>query len=62
MFAGHLGAALVIGRAERRVNVGVFIGAAGVFGNCPAMVAVGEGVVGTADEAGDGASGAELKG
>ncbi len=28
MFAGHLGAALVIGRAERRVNVGVFIGAA----------------------------------
>ncbi len=28
MFAGHLGTALAIGRAERRVNVGVFIGAA----------------------------------
>ena len=28
MFAGHVGAALVIGRAERRVNVGVFIAAA----------------------------------
>ena len=28
MFAGHVGAALAIGRAERRVNVGVFIGAA----------------------------------
>lgn len=24
MFAGHIGAALVIGRAERSVNVGVF--------------------------------------
>ena len=28
MFAGHVGAALAIGRAERRVNVGVFIFAA----------------------------------
>ncbi len=28
MFAGHVGAALVLGRAERRVNVGVFIAAA----------------------------------
>lgn len=28
MFAGHVGAALVIGRAERRVNIGVFVGAA----------------------------------
>lgn len=28
MFAGHIGAALAIGRAERRVNVGVFITAA----------------------------------
>ena len=28
MFAGHLGAALALGRAERRVNVGVFIAAA----------------------------------
>ena len=28
MFAGHVGAALVIGRAERRVNVGVFVLAA----------------------------------
>jgi hypothetical protein len=28
MFAGHIGAALAIGRAERRVNVGVFIAAA----------------------------------
>jgi hypothetical protein len=28
MFAGHIGAALAIGRAERRVNVGVFILAA----------------------------------
>jgi hypothetical protein len=28
MFAGHMGAALAIGRAERRVNVGVFIAAA----------------------------------
>ena len=28
MFAGHLGAALAIGRAERRVNVGVFVTAA----------------------------------
>ena len=28
MFAGHVGAALAIGRAERRVNVGVFILAA----------------------------------
>lgn len=28
MFAGHVGAALAIGRAERRVNVGVFVGAA----------------------------------
>lgn len=28
MFAGHVGAALAIGRAERRVNVGVFIAAA----------------------------------
>jgi hypothetical protein len=28
MFAGHVGAALAIGRAERRVNVGVFIVAA----------------------------------
>ena len=25
MFAGHVGAALAIGRAERRVNIGVFI-------------------------------------
>ncbi len=25
MFAGHIGAALAIGRAEREVNVGVFI-------------------------------------
>jgi hypothetical protein len=28
MFAGHVGAALAIGRAERRVNVGVFVVAA----------------------------------
>jgi hypothetical protein len=28
MFAGHFGAALAMGRAERRVNVGVFIAAA----------------------------------
>jgi hypothetical protein len=28
MFAGHVGAGLAIGSAERRVNVGVFIGAA----------------------------------
>lgn len=28
MFAGHLGAALAIGRAERRINVGVFVLAA----------------------------------
>lgn len=28
MFAGHLGIALALGRVERRVNVGVFIGAA----------------------------------
>ena len=28
MFAGHIGAALVVGRAERRVNIGVFIAAA----------------------------------
>ena len=28
MFAGHLGAALAIGRTERRVNVGVFVAAA----------------------------------
>ncbi len=28
MFAGHIGAAMAIGRAERRVNVGVFVGAA----------------------------------
>lgn len=28
MFAGHVGAALAIGRAERRVNVGVFVFAA----------------------------------
>ena len=28
MFAGHVGAALAIGRAERRVNIGVFITAA----------------------------------
>jgi hypothetical protein len=28
MFAGHIGAALAIGRAERRVNVGVFVAAA----------------------------------
>lgn len=28
MFAGHVGTALAIGRAERRVNVGVFIAAA----------------------------------
>lgn len=28
MFAGHLGAALAIARAERRVNVGVFVAAA----------------------------------
>ena len=28
MFAGHVGAALAIGRADRRVNVGVFVGAA----------------------------------
>lgn len=28
MFAGHVGVALAIGRAERRVNVGAFIGAA----------------------------------
>ena len=27
MFAGHIGAALVIGRAEPRVNVGLFIAA-----------------------------------
>ena len=28
MFAGHIGAALVIGRAERRINVGLFVVAA----------------------------------
>ena len=28
MFAGHVGVALVIGRVERRVNVGAFIAAA----------------------------------
>lgn len=28
MFAGHIGVALVIGRAERRVNIGVFVAAA----------------------------------
>jgi hypothetical protein len=28
MFAGHIGAAMAIGRTERRVNVGVFVGAA----------------------------------
>ena len=28
MFAGHIGTALAIGRAERAVNVGVFIAAA----------------------------------
>ena len=28
MFAGHIGAALAISRADRRVNVGVFVGAA----------------------------------
>ncbi len=28
MFAGHVGAALAIGRAERRMNVGVFVAAA----------------------------------
>jgi len=28
MFAGHVGAALAIGRAERRINVGVFVAAA----------------------------------
>ena len=28
MFAGHVGAALAVGRAERRVNVGVFVAAA----------------------------------
>ena len=28
MFAGHIGAALAIGRAERAVNVGVFVAAA----------------------------------
>ena len=28
MFAGHVGAALAIGRVERRVNVGVFVAAA----------------------------------
>lgn len=28
MFAGHIGVALAIGRAERRVNVGVFVAAA----------------------------------
>lgn len=28
MFAGHIGVALAIGRAERRVNVGVFVFAA----------------------------------
>jgi hypothetical protein len=28
MFAGHIGAALAIGRAERRLNIGVFIAAA----------------------------------
>src|SRR5512140_485921 len=28
MFAGHIGAALAIGRAERRVNVGAFVAAA----------------------------------
>jgi hypothetical protein len=28
MFAGHIGAAMAIARAERRVNIGVFIGAA----------------------------------
>ena len=27
MFAGHLGVGLALGRAERRVNVGVFIAA-----------------------------------
>lgn len=31
MFAGHLGAALAIGRAERRVNVGVFVAAASLL-------------------------------
>ena len=28
MFAGHVGVALAVGRADRRVNVGVFVGAA----------------------------------
>jgi hypothetical protein len=28
MFAGHVGVALAIGRAERRINVGVFIASA----------------------------------
>ena len=28
MFAGHIGVGLAVGRAERRVNVGVFVGAA----------------------------------
>jgi hypothetical protein len=28
MFAGHVGAALAFGRAERRVNVGAFVAAA----------------------------------
>ena len=28
MFAGHIGAALAIGRAQREVNVGVFVVAA----------------------------------
>ena len=28
MFAGHVGAALAIGSAERRLNVGVFVAAA----------------------------------
>ena len=28
MFAGHIGVGLAIGRAERRVNVGLFIAAA----------------------------------
>ena len=31
MFAGHVGAALAIGRAERRINVGVFIFAAALL-------------------------------
>ena len=32
MFAGHLGAALAIGRAARRVNVGLFVTAAPLLG------------------------------